>query len=77
MEQLEEWVRGLKCPEGHKKPTIHWSDWFVVTPPLGNGAGKWRALTRRGDIVCPGAHAVHIADSNHIFQTSFSTQEIY
>jgi len=33
MEQLEEWVHGLKCPEGHKKPTIHWTEWFVVTSP--------------------------------------------
>jgi hypothetical protein len=30
LEELEDWVKERKCPEGHEYPVIHWWEWHIV-----------------------------------------------
>jgi hypothetical protein len=46
--ELEEWVRGASCPERHERPTIHWTEWYVIRGTVGNNE-DWDAAIRRAE----------------------------
>ncbi len=45
IEELENFIRGLRCTEGHN--VIHWLEWYVL-PGVTNSEEKWSDVVKRG-----------------------------
>jgi hypothetical protein len=44
LEELIEWVREQRCTESHKRPIVHWVEWYIVT-----SNEKWLSSTIIGN----------------------------